>query len=103
VRPESRAYQVRPGDTLAAIALRHAVDYQRIAADNQLPDPKVIRAGQWLRIGQPMPGVRVIQPGETLAGIASASGVSVAQLLAQNRWISNPDRIPAGAGLRVRP
>jgi LysM repeat protein len=97
------SYQVRPGDTLATIALRHGVDYQRIAADNRLADPNVIRAGQRLRIGQPTPGVRVIQPGETLGGIASASGLSVAQLLAQNRWISDPDRIPAGAGLRVHP
>jgi LysM repeat protein len=100
---QTGGYQVRPGDTLAAIALRHGVDYQRIAADNQLADPNVIRVGQRLRIGQPTPGVRVVQPGETLGGIASASGVSVAQLLAQNRWISNADRIPAGAGLRVHP
>jgi LysM repeat protein len=99
----TEGYQVRPGDTLATIALRHGVDYQRIAADNRLADPNVIRVGQRLRIGPPAPGVRVIQPGESLVGIASASGVSVAQLLAQNSWISNPDRIPAGAGLRVHP
>lgn len=100
-QPETRTYQVRSGDTLAAIALQHGVDYQRIAADNHLTDPNVIRAGERLRIGQPTPGVRVIQPGETLGNLAVATGLSIPQLLALNPGISNPNRILAGAGLRV--
>lgn len=96
-----RTYQVRAGDTLASVALRHGVDYRRIAVDNQLTDVNLIRPGQRLRIGQPTPGVRLIRPGDTLSGLAKATGVPLARLLALNPWISNPNRIPAGAGLRV--
>jgi LysM repeat protein len=96
-----RTYQVRAGDTLASVALRHGVDYRRIAADNQLTDVNLIHPGQRLRIGQPTAGVRLIRPGDTLSGLAEATGVPLARLLALNPWISNPNRIPAGAGLRV--
>jgi nucleoid-associated protein YgaU len=101
-RPGERAYRVRPGDTLASVALRHGVDYRRIAADNRLPDPNLIRPGQPLRIGQPTPGVRLIRPGDTLGGLSTATGLTVRELRALNPWITDPDRIPAGAGLRVR-
>lgn len=97
-----RSYQVRPGDTLAQVALRHGVDYQRIAADNRLIDPNRIRPGQTLRIGAPTPAVRLIAPGDTLTGLATATGLSVHELRVLNPWIAHPERIPAGAGLRVR-
>jgi LysM repeat protein len=100
-RPAERAYQVRSGDTLASIALRHGVGYRRIAADNRLTDPSLIRPGQWLRIGPPTPGTRLIRPGDTLGGLATATGRTVRELLVLNPWITDPDRIPAGAGLRV--
>lgn len=99
--PDERGYQVRPGDTLASIALRHNVDYRRIAADNRLTDPNRIRPGQTLRIGQPTPGVQLIRPGDTLTGLATATGLTVREVRALNPWITNPNRIPAGAGLRV--
>uniref|UniRef100_UPI003F493591 LysM peptidoglycan-binding domain-containing protein n=1 Tax=Pseudonocardia sp. CA-138482 TaxID=3240023 RepID=UPI003F493591 len=98
----TRTYRVAAGDTLASVALRHDVDYRRIAADNRLTDPNLIRPGQLLRIGQPAPDVHLIQPGDTLSGLAGQAGLTVRQLRALNPWISNPDRIPAGAGLRMR-
>ncbi|WP_051581803.1 LysM peptidoglycan-binding domain-containing protein [Pseudonocardia acaciae] len=101
-RPTDRTYQVRPGDTLASIALRHGVDYRRIAEDNRLTDPNLIRPAQSLRIGHPTPGVQLIQPGATLTTLATATGLTVRDLLTLNPWITDPDRIPAGAGLRVR-
>lgn len=102
-RPAERTYQVRPGDTLAQIALRHGVDYQRIAADNRLVDPNRIHPGQTLRLGQPTPGTRLIAPGDTLTGLATTTGVTVRELRALNPWITRPSHIPAGAGLRIRP
>ena len=98
----SRVYEVRRGDTLASIAVRHGVGYQRIAADNAIADPDVIAPGQRLRITAPSPNERVIAPGDTLSGLASATGQSVQQLLELNPGISDPDQIPAGGGLRVR-
>jgi LysM repeat protein len=101
-QPVERSYLVRPGDTLASVALRHGVDYRRIAADNQLADPNRIHPGQRLLIGHPTPGIRLIRPGDTLIGLATATGLTVRDLLTLNPWITNPDRILAGAGLRVR-
>jgi LysM repeat protein len=98
----ARTHVVRPGETLAQLAVRYGVGYRRIAVDNGLPDPNLVRAGRMLRIGQPTPGVRVIQPGQTLSGLAIEAGTSVRRLLALNPWITDPDLIPAGAGLRVR-
>jgi LysM repeat protein len=100
-QPAERTHQVRPGDTLASVALRHGVDYRRIAAENGLTDPNLIRPGQALRIGQPETGVRLIQPGDTLTALAAATGLTVRDLRALNPWITNPNRIPAGAALRV--
>jgi LysM repeat protein len=100
-QPQQRTYRVVAGDTLASVALRHGVGYQQIAEDNQLANPNLINPGQQLRIDQPSPGVRLIQPGDTLTGLAQETGVSVPQLLELNPWISNPNRIQAGAGLRV--
>jgi LysM repeat protein len=97
-----RTHVVRPGETLARLAVRYGVDYRRIAVDNGLPDPNLVRAGRMLRIGPPTPGVRVVQPGQTLSGLAVESGTSVRRLLTLNPWITDPDLIPAGAGLRVR-
>lgn len=101
--PRQRTYQVRPGDTLASIALRHGVEYQRIASDNRLTNTNLIRAGQTLRIGQPTSGVRLIQPGDTLTGLARTTALTIGELRTLNPWITNPNCIPAGAGLRILP
>jgi len=59
---------VRRGDTLYAIAWRHALDYRDIAAWNRLRPPYVIYAGQQLRLRPskspvaPSPPVRARQP-----------------------------------------
>ncbi len=45
-----RHYEVRPGDTLGAIAARHGVASQRLAAINRLTDPDRLRVGQRLLI-----------------------------------------------------
>ena len=87
---------------MASVALRNGVDYGRIAADNQLTNPNLIHPGQLLRIGQPTPGVHLIAPGETLSGLARQSGLTIHQLRALNPWITNPNRITAGLGLRMR-
>ena len=48
-------YQVRPGDTLYAIAWQAGVDYRDLAAWNGIRNPELIHAGQRLRLW-PAPG-----------------------------------------------
>jgi LysM repeat protein len=86
---------------LASLAIRYAVGYQRIAADNRLADPNLILAGQRLRIAAPTARQRVIQPGQTLSGVAVETHTSLHRLLTSNPWITNPDKIAAGAELTV--
>ena len=53
--PESRAptYTVKRGDTLYQIALDHGLDYQELAAWNNLENPNMILVGQVLRVAAP--------------------------------------------------
>ncbi len=46
-------YQVRPGDTLYAIAWQTGLDYRELAAWNGISNPGLIHAGQRLRLWPP--------------------------------------------------
>ena len=94
-------HTVRAGQTLAAIAVRYRVPMRRIADDNHLPDPDRITVGQRLRITAAPPDTVVISPGVTLTGIARAHHLSVNALMVLNPALTDPDRILAGAGLRL--
>lgn len=96
------AYVVRPGDTLSGIASAHGVPSASLVEANDLDDPDLIIVGATLVIPGSRAGVtHVVQPGETLGGIAAAHGVSVADLAAAN-GITNPDLIRAGTTLAVQ-
>ena len=43
-------YTVKAGDTLSGIAKRYNTTYQKIAKDNNIPNPNLIRVGQILKI-----------------------------------------------------
>lgn len=94
-------HTVQPGETLARIALRYEVPLERIAEQNGITDPDRIRAGQHLTIDPAPPGEVVIAPGATLSAYADAHGTTVADLLALNPQITDPDRIVAGGRLRL--
>ncbi len=51
-------YQVRPGDTLYAIAWQSGLDYRELAAWNGISNPSLIHAGQRLRLWPPPPPQR---------------------------------------------
>jgi LysM repeat protein len=94
-------HTVQPGETLARIALRYEVPLEQIAEQNAIADPDRITAGENLMIRPAPTGVIVISPGATLSGYAKQYGVTVADLLALNPQITDPDRIVAGGRLRV--
>jgi len=92
---QGRTYTVLPGDTLYSIAARNGTTVEAIMRANGLPNP-TIYAGQTLVIptgqapsggpqGPTTGGDRyVVQPGDTLYGIARRFGVSVDALAAAN-------------------
>lgn len=81
-------YTVRPGDTLSGIAQRYGVNWEHIALINGLSEFSLLNIGQSIRVPHPddlLPGIGgpegsvqlptsyieyVIQPGDTLSGIA---------------------------------
>ncbi len=97
---------VQVGDTLYAIANYYGVTVESIMAANGLTDPHHIYVGQELTIpgctppdGPPPPAdgdcTHVVQPGETLYGIARRYGVSVNDIMATNGLI-DPNYIVVG-------
>ena len=98
-------HQVQWGETLADIAWLYGLTAQDIATANRLPDPSAIYPGQSLLIpGAEAPSSQsiehVVQPGETLLGIASRYGLTV-QEVARINGIGNAYLILAGQRLRV--
>lgn len=97
---------VRPGDTLARIASAWGLTVSAVAVANGIPNPDLIypnqvihRPGTGGAAPTPETGARYqVRAGETLSGIASRFGTTVAALTALNH-ISNPDRIFAGQWL----
>ena len=93
---QSRAYTVRPGDTLTAIARREGVtidsirDANNLTSDTLFPDQTLIIPGEAAPALSPVTtpdaaGQRyVVQPGDTLSGIAARAGVRVDALRRAN-------------------
>lgn len=105
-----RIYVVRRGDTLTGIAQRFGVSVAALARANGLSPTSYVYIGQRLRIpsggqvGSPAPApngrVYVVQPGDTLSGIARRFGVSLSALIQANR-ISRPSLIYVGQRLII--
>jgi LysM repeat protein len=117
--PSVRSYVVRRGDTLSALAARAGVSVGYLAALNHIRRARLIFAGSVLRLpgggaafestpAAPSSGRTVltsqqsyvVQPGDTLSGIAARAGVSVRALAAVNR-IRAARLIYAGATLML--
>jgi LysM repeat protein len=94
-------HTVQPGETLARIALRYEVPLEQLAEQNAIADPDRIRAGENLVIRPAPANEVVIAPGATLSGYAERHGITIADLLALNPQITDPDRIVAGGRLRI--
>ena len=97
---------VQPGENLFRIALKYGTTVEAIAATNGIVNPNVVYVGQQLTIPQgsvtPGPGIRyhVVQPGETLSGIAMRYGTTPWAIAAAN-GIANINYVYAGQTLRI--
>ncbi len=121
-----QVYIVQAGDTLSDIAWRFGVTVEDLINANQIQDPDLIQVGQKIRIPTPevgeettptppsdvagaqaaqttpthQPQVYIVQPGDTLYGIAMRLGVTVEELVEANR-LSDPNYLRVGQELRI--
>lgn len=101
-------YTVRPGDTLAWIALRYGVDSDALRAVNNLAAGESIHMGQTLILPATEAELRVrpatqqytIRAGDSLGLIAQMFDVPMRALMAIN-FITNPDLIQPGQELEI--
>jgi LysM repeat protein len=107
---------VQPGENLYRIAIRYGVTINDLVAANQITNQSRIFVGQRIlipglsvpddsaEVENPLiagtPVTHVVQPGETLASIASRYGTTVTQIVRANN-IANPDRIDRGQSLHI--
>jgi LysM repeat protein len=110
-------YEVRKGDTLGAIATRHAMKLGDLRTVNELKNDKIV-VGQKLKVQQPgpkptiqslvadvepresAPQIHVITKGETLSELARRYGVPTSELLKANN-IDDPSKVPVGQRLKI--
>lgn len=111
VAAQQIVHVVQPGDSLYRIGQRYSVSVAALAQANNISNVAHIYSGQSLvipdlsdSVDNPLiaaePTYHVVQPGETLAGIANRYGLTIAQLSQINN-ITNPNRILRGQTLTV--
>ncbi|MEE2568614.1 LysM peptidoglycan-binding domain-containing protein [Pseudarthrobacter sp. J64] len=101
---------VDPGDTLSGIATQYGVDVDALAALNGIQNKNLIYPGQVLNLpgggapAAPAPGVPpycVVEPGDTLSGIADQYGLTLGRVMELNPGI-NYDLIHPGQRINLR-
>lgn len=107
-------YIVRPSDSMAKIAAAHEVTLGALVRANpQIEDPALIFPGQQINIPRTVAAGETASPaftgryrvrsGDTMRKIARAFRVPLAQLVAANSQIANPDIIRVGEVINVPP
>ncbi len=109
--------RVQPGDTIGSIATAYNISTELLMAYNGL-EHTLIHPGDLLKVPyiratggvaeeapRPPAGFRqhVLQPGESLSGIASQYGVSLEAIVGANPDLSSLDRLPTGVELLIPP
>ena len=96
-------YVIQPGDTLSGIAARFGTTVSELTRINKISDPDRIYAGNTIKVPEKSGSATrtyTIRPGDTLSGIASRYGTTVAAIARLNN-IPDPDRIHAGKTIRI--
>ncbi len=100
----TRTYVVQAGDTILGIASQFGVSSDVLSSLNGITDPGSIQIGQTLNIpatGQSqVQQTYVVQPGDTLSGIAQYLGASQESIITANH-LSDPNSISQGMSLTI--
>ena len=108
-RPATRGYIVRPGDTLSGVAARAGISTSDLARLNHLPPTALLIAGATITVPGAAPNnvaappptrSYLVQPGDTLTGVAARAGVSTSDLASLNH-LPPTALLIAGATLTV--
>ncbi len=101
--PPTTTYVVQAGDNLYRISLKFGVTVNAIVAANNIINPWYIYVGQVLTIpvgGAPPANTYVVQPGDTLYGIAAKFGINMWTIVTLNN-LPNPNLIYVGQILQL--
>lgn len=90
--------EVRPGETLYALARRYNVPVRSVIELNHLAPPFALRSGQMLDL--PQAAYHTVQPGETLYAISRRYGID-SFTLAQANQLAPPFAIQVGQQLAI--
>ena len=100
-------YVVQRGDTLSGIARRFGTTVSAIVEENNIANPNLIFPNEVLRItvqrgddGSGETITYIVQPGDTLSGIALRYGTTVSAIVVENN-IANPNLIFPNEVLRI--
>ena len=97
-------YTVKRGDTLSQIARSYGVTVNEIASQNGIQNPNLIYVGQTLTIPTQISHstiIYIVKRGDTLSEIARNYGVTVNEIVSQNK-IQNPNLIFPGQKLIIQ-
>jgi LysM repeat protein len=98
---ERRDYTIQRGDTLGQLAQRFGTEIGTLARLNGIANPNRIIAGATITVPAEGQRTHVVARGETLGAIARGAGLSLAEVLAANPQIRNPDRIYPGDSIAL--
>lgn len=103
VKVSSNTYTVKSGDTLSAIATRFNTTVSKLASDNNISNPNLIRVGQKLNVGGSSVSTHTVKAGDNLSAIAKRHGISLNAIKKLNPQVKGPQFIiHAGDKIRVK-
>lgn len=106
-KPVRTTYRIKWGDTLSRIAVKFKTTVKLLCEWNNIANPNKIYAGDIIFVSPPIgPEPEffdyIIVRGDTLSGIAKKFGTTIKQIMADNPFIKDPNKIYAGDVIKIR-